>query len=60
MIAGAAKEFEDTEKMLTAAEELFGPLPVGTLRHPGCASQLPAGRHGESPIDVCNFGGDCR
>ena len=40
-------EFVDLEKMVEAAEALYGPLSLGPLRRAGAAAVVPIRRHGE-------------
>jgi hypothetical protein len=51
MVNKAAKEFEDTEKMIGAAEKLYG-VPLGPLRHAGAAAVVPVRRHGKPAPDL--------
>ena len=48
----AARELEDTEKMIGAAEALVRALSVGPLRHAGAAAVLPVRRDGKSDDDL--------
>jgi len=52
-VAKAAKEFDDTEAMIKAAEACTDPI-AGTLRLAGAAAELPVRRNGKSAAHVCN------
>ena len=47
LVKSARDELADTEAMIQAAEKLFGPVPLGALRHHRLAPVVPLRRHGE-------------
>ncbi len=52
MVDKAAAEFADTEKMIDAAEALYGPVSLGALRPAGAAAVVPVWRHGKPAPDL--------
>ncbi len=59
MVDKAAKEFEDTEKMIAAAETLYGQYRWGRYDMLVLPSSFPFGGMENPASDLCHSNGDC-